>query len=187
MKPTDLVRNILEESRVQGSVQGSVQSNTQRVELISIQSPISFSSLSRIFNIARSSIGYRSIQDVKDTETVVLLRSVHEEHPWYGHRRLSWSLGWSYTRTRRLMKKFNILALVKKRKNFIKSADQNQEDMHGKEIETITGKSKIQNYLSKLCPRAPHTVWRSDFTHIIFQGIHLYLATVLDDYTKEVV
>jgi len=59
--------------------------------------------------------------------------------------------------------------------------------MHGKEIETVAGKSKIQNYLSKLSPIAPNIVWRSDFTHIIFRGVHLYLATVLDDYTKEIV
>ena len=179
MKPTDLVRSILEESEAQG--------NTQRVEWILIRSPVSSSILSRIFNIARSSIGYQNRQDMKDAGAVVLLQSIHYEHPWYGHRRLSWSLGWSYKRTRRLMKKSNIFALVKKRKNFIKPADQNQEDMHGKEIETTAWKSKIQNYLSRLCPIAPHTVWRSDFTHIIFQGIHLYLATVLDDYTKEVV
>jgi putative transposase len=59
--------------------------------------------------------------------------------------------------------------------------------MHGKEIETNTGKSQIQNYLRELCPIAPNIVWRSDFIHIIFKGIHIYLATVLDDYTKEIV
>jgi putative transposase len=38
-----------------------------------------------------------------------------------------------------------------------------------------------------ICPLAPNIVWRTDFTHIIFHGIHLYLATVIDDFTKEIV
>jgi putative transposase len=64
--------------------------------------------------------------------------------------------------------------------------------MHRKEI-TVIGEnglpitSKIANYLKNLCPIAPHIVWRSDFTHIILRGTHLYLATILDDYTKEIV
>ena len=180
MKLTDLVRNILEESNIQSD------KDTSFGQSISPKTILSHSLLSRIFHIARSSIRYQSIQEQKDILISTSLRSVHEEHPWYGHRRLSWSLGWSYKRTRRLMKKLNIFALIKKQKNWIKPWDQHQEDMHGKEIQTTTGKSKIQNYLSKLSPIAPNIVWRSDFTHIIFSGIHIYLATVLDDYTKEI-
>ena len=175
MKPTDLVRNILEES------------NTQSDQSVIPKNHLSQSILSRIFHIARSSVRYKSIQEQKDALVSTSLQSVHSEHPWYGHRRLSWALGWSYKRTRRLMKKFSIMALVKRRKNWIKPWDQGKQDMHGKEIVTTTGKSKIQNYLSKLSPIAPNIVWRSDFTHIIFHGIHIYLATVLDDYTKEIV
>jgi transposase InsO family protein len=55
--------------------------------------------------------------------------------------------------------------------------------MHGK----VTIGGKIENHLATMCPIAPHIVWRSDFTHIIYKNIHLYLATILDDFTKEVV
>jgi putative transposase len=59
--------------------------------------------------------------------------------------------------------------------------------MHGKIIGGSLSGSRIMNYLARLSPIAPHIVWRSDFTHIIYKGIHLYLATILDDYTKEIV
>jgi putative transposase len=45
----------------------------------------------------------------------------------------------------------------------------------------------IKNHLKLFCPITPHCVWRTDFTHIIFHGVHLYLATVLDEYTKKIV
>jgi transposase InsO family protein len=111
------------------------------------------------------------------------METLHEEHPWYGHRRIGWTLGWSPTKTRRLMQKFHISAVVQKRKRFMKPGDQKQADLHGKYI----GGVKIVNHLKSLCPLHPHIVWRSDFTHIIHQGTHLYLATVLDDFTKEIV
>jgi putative transposase len=121
--------------------------------------------------------------DIRDSDEKQKLQNIHTEHPWYGHRRIGWSLGWSMKKTRRLMKKFGIFALVKKWRKFIKSGDQKQEDMHGKYIGWI----KIMNHLKSLCPIHPHIVWRSDFTHIIYKWVHLYLATILDDFTKEIV
>lgn len=81
------------------------------------------------------------------------------------------------------MKQLHISALWQKKKNFVKPEDQKQSDMHGKSFKDVV----IWNPLKKLCPIAPHVVWRSDFTHIIYRGIHLHLATIIDDYTKEVV
>ena len=81
------------------------------------------------------------------------------------------------------MKKFCITALRKKARQFIKPDDQQKGDMHGKYI----GWVKIMNHLKSLCPIHPDVVWRSDFTHIIYHSFHLYLATILDDFTKEIV
>lgn len=120
------------------------------------------------------------MRDVKEYEK---LETLHEEHPWYGHRRVALALKWSEEKARRLMKKFGIVAKQKKSRKFIKSWDQKQDDMQGKFIGWIT----IMNRLKSLCPIRPHVVWRSDFTHIIYRGIHLYLATVIDDFTKEIV
>lgn len=76
------------------------------------------------------------------------------------------------------MRLCGITAQWKKKKSFLKPNDQKQPDMHQK---------GICNHLKHLCPIAPDIVWRTDFTHIIFFGVHLYLATILDEYTKKIV
>ena len=116
MKKTDFVREVYEENH---------NNSLHRV---------GYSIFSRIFSIARSSLQYTSLLDMKDEMEKQKLEILHTEHPWYGHRRISLGLNWSMKKSRRLMKKFNISALVRKRRNFIKSRDQKQEEMHGKYI-----------------------------------------------------
>lgn len=168
MKKTDFVRELLRES-----------------------TDLNKKFLSLLFHVARSSMIYASLLDIRDKKAKSILETLHREHPWYGHRRVGWTLGWCMNKTRRLMKKFGIHAKVRKRRSFIKKDDQNTENMHGVNPESITGipgsGTKILNYLTRLSPIAPNIVWRSDFTHVIYKGIHLYLATILDDYTKEII
>lgn len=139
--------------------------------------------LASLFHITRASMTYVSVLSIRDQKEESRLQDIHREHPWYGHRRIALALCWSKKKARRLMMKFGITAVHKKRKKWIKFADHNTREMHGKEVEGIP----IKNYLTSLCPIHPHVVWRSDFTHIIYHGIHLYLATVIDDCTKEIV
>lgn len=169
MKKTDFVRDLLKES-------------------IDLNKKL----LGSLFQITRSSMSYISKLSLRDQEICPSLQDIHEEHPWYGHRRIGWTLWFSMKKARRLMKKFGIIAKQKKSRSFIKPWDQKQEDMHGKKITIFWENglpitSIIANYLKSICPIAPHIVWRSDFTHIIFQWTHLYLATVIDDFTKEIV
>jgi hypothetical protein len=96
MKKTDFVREVYEENH----------NNALH--------PVGYSIFSRIFSIARSSLQRGSMMDIRDQDQKQKLDVIHEEHPWYGHRRIGWSLGWSMTKTRRLMKKFGISALMKK-------------------------------------------------------------------------
>lgn len=163
LKKTDLVRFIVEEN--------SVLHPTGR-------SPLNSSLLASIFHIARSSVRYVSRMMKWDEERRKQMTAVHGEHPFYGHRRLAWTLGWSYNKVRRLMHKFGIFAQRRKRKSFIKSGDIGKTDMHTQ---------WIKNWMKYICPIAPNSVWRTDFTHIIFHGVHLYLATILDDFTKEII
>jgi hypothetical protein len=97
MRKTDFVRDLLKES-------------------IDLNKKL----LSSLFHIARSSILYLSQLDIRDKSMENMLLAVHEEHPWYGHRRIGWKLGLSMKKARRLMKKFDITAKQRKRKNFIK-------------------------------------------------------------------
>lgn len=172
---------------------------------------VSHSHLHHRFWVARSSLLYQSRMHIRDAQEKEKLEQVHEEHPWYGQKRVAIALDWWIKKASRLMNKFHIRALVPKKNRWIKPNDQWQPDMHDEEWATtktewenwwphgakqkpIIGPNglpittKIKNYLkSLLSPIAPNVVWRSDFTHIIHGWVHLYLATVLDDYTKEIV
>ncbi len=79
--------------------------------------------LARLFGIARSSLHHDSAMKKKDEISRKEMEAVHGEHPWYGHRRIAWTLGWSMNKTRRLMKAFSITALVKKSRRWTKSED----------------------------------------------------------------
>jgi len=113
--------------------------------------------------------------DEKDALLKEDMERAHELHPWYGTRRMWWNFGWSRTKTRRLMKKFNIIALVKKKKKFSKPGDVWLPDT---DISNLTKDTKIWQ---------PFQVWRSDFTYLCYKWTLFYLATVLDVYTREIV
>jgi len=49
------------------------------------------------------------------------------------------------------------------------------------------GKSDIQNLLKDRCAIRPNAIWAGDFTYLSFHHSTLYLATVIDLYTREVV
>lgn len=131
--------------------------------------------LSLVLHVSRSLLYYKSKMDVKDGSLESNLQSLHKMHPWYGHRRIAWSMGVCFEKARRLMKKFSIQAKVRIRRKFSKAADIGLPD---------TG---ISNLTKWICPIHANVVWRTDFTHIIYQGVHLYLATVIDAYTREII
>lgn len=131
--------------------------------------------LCRTLYVARSLLYYQSKMEVKDVSLKSEMQSLHKVHPWYGHRRLAWSMGICFEKTRRLMKKFSIEAKVRIRRKFTKSADEGLPD------------TKIPNLTKDICPIRANVIWRTDFTHIIYHSTHLYLATVIDAYTREII
>jgi putative transposase len=84
-------------------------------------------------------------------------------------------MGICFEKARRLMKKFAIQAKVRIRKRFTKTADIGLPD------------TKIPNLTKDICPIRANVIWRTDFTHIVYYGVHLYLATVIDAYTREII
>jgi transposase InsO family protein len=47
--------------------------------------------------------------------------------------------------------------------------------------------TRIPNRLKEVCPIVPDFVWVGDFTCLVFYGTSVYLATVLDLFTREVI
>lgn len=73
------------------------------------------------------------------------------------------------------MRMRNIQPLSRKRKTWIKFADRNFCPL------------PIPNLTKERVALFPHEIWRSDFTHLYFRDEVLHLATIIDEYSKEIV
>lgn len=133
------------------------------------------SAIARSFRVARSTLYVKPRQPEKDKQLLTEVLSVLEEHPHYGHRRIALTLQRNHKPILRIMKKYGIKTKKKRRKYLRKRKD---------EKNLPTG---IPNRIKQLCPILPDAVWVGDFTYLIFYGTYIYLATVIDLYTREVI
>jgi len=121
--------------------------------------------------VSRSSLYYVPKQRAKDWKLKVCIEEALREHPSYGSRRLAQALRRNRKPIRRVMRLFGIKPYRRRGKKYRKS----------KAIRTFP------NLLLQLCPSYPHHVWASDFTELVFQGRTVYVATVLDLYTRRTI
>ncbi len=95
------------------------------------------------------------------------------KNPGYGSPRVAIALKINEKRAARVMKKFG-LRPARRSKTPYKPADQGRESL------------ALPCVLSTLSPIAPDVVWASDFTFICYRGSFVYLCTVIDVFTGEV-
>lgn len=131
--------------------------------------------LAKDLQVSRSSLYYKSTMTVKDERLKEQILTVMEAHPAYGHKRIALDLGYNKKRILRVMKKFQLTPLLQRGKKPFK-----KEDLGTPAIPCF-------NYQKNFCPLLPGIVWASDFTYLWFQGKFLYLATVIDIVSKEIV
>lgn len=130
--------------------------------------------IAEYFEISRSSLYYKDKLPSKDKLALIQIKKVMIQHPSYGHRRIAIELKMNKKRVRRIMKKYGLKPRLKRRKPRFKRNINN-------------GLIKYENIVSKICPIAPNVIWSSDFTYIRYRGRFIYLATVIDIFTKVVV
>lgn len=126
--------------------------------------------------ISRGMLYYRHKRPEIDEEVKHQIEAVLTEHKAYGHKRIAPELKLNKKRVLRVMKKFNIKPYRSRPKRPNKKGDA------GKAAE----KDAINVY-KLLCPICPNNVWVSDFTYIKFQGRFIYVATIMDMYTREII
>jgi putative transposase len=124
-------------------------------------------------NIPHSTFYYASILDSKDEELKLKIEKVLTKHPSYGHRRIAIELKINKKKIKRVMKKFDI----KPRRN-------RKKPRKSKGLGIF---ESSPNLLISLFPLFQNHLWVTDFTYIKWHGRFVYLATVLDLYTREVV
>jgi len=96
-----------------------------------------------------------------------------EQNPGYGSPRVAIALKINEKRAARVMRKFG-LKPARRSKTPRKPEDQGNAPL------------SHPNILGRLSPIAPNVVWVSDFTFISYKGEFIYLCTVIDAYTGEV-
>ena len=127
----------------------------------------------RLSGKSRSSFYYKRKQPTKDAALLEEIREVHERHPFYGYKRIAQELAVSHKRTYRLMRHHNIRARSSRKRH-----SKNQYS---------SNKTSLPNFLKDLTITEPNQVWAGDFTHFAWHRRTFYLATVIDQYTRQAV
>jgi len=131
--------------------------------------------LAKKLGVSRSSLYYKAKRDTLDEEMKKQILIVLGLHPSYGHKRIALEFGLNNKRIRRVMKKYGIKPYRRRSRIPRKKEDEGKVQVRWK------------NEIIGLCPIKPNIVWASDFTYIKFQGSFIYLATIIDIYTREIV
>ena len=123
-------------------------------------------------NIPRSSFYYISVLEEKDLSLKKKIEEVLESNPSYGHKRIALELNLNKKRIRRVMKKYNIRPRRKRRKPY--KSRNNEKSVAS------------PNLLVSLFPLYKNHIWITDFTYLKWRSGWVYVCTVIDLYTREV-
>jgi len=126
----------------------------------------------RISGISRAHLYYRHKLPAKDWKLKQEIELTLRKNRSYGHKRIAGHLGINKKRALRVMKIFGIKPYRRRGRKWRKSN---------------TNSVSFPNLLLTELPMFPNRIWASDFTHISFHGKTIYLATVIDLFTRTVV
>jgi len=127
--------------------------------------------LARELGVSRGSLYYKPRQPDKDWITKCQIEEVLRAHPSYGHKRLAIHLKMNKKKILRVMKLYGVKPY--RRRGTWKKV---------KKIKVV-----YPNLLLTECPSYENHMWATDFTYLSFQGTTVYVATVLDVYTRKIV
>jgi transposase InsO family protein len=119
--------------------------------------------------VSRASLYYVPTQEKKDWVLKIRMEEVLHEHPSYGARRLAQALSVNRKRTKRIMKKYGIKPYRR----------------HGRKYQKIKAKRHFPNLLIEIMPSYRGHVWATDFTELICHEKKIYVSTIIDLFTRE--
>jgi putative transposase len=126
----------------------------------------------RELGVSLRSLYYRRKKPDRDWQLKCCIEEVLREYPSYGHRRIAIHLHMNKKKVRRVMNLFGIKAYRRRGKKWKKT----------KNIKVV-----YSNILMTTYPVYPNHIWTADFTHLNFQGKVVYIATVMDLFTRRIV
>lgn len=130
--------------------------------------------LAKELGVSRGSLYYKPKLPAKDLKLKTEIEKVMADNKAYGHKRIAMALSINKKRVLRIMKLFN-LRPKRSRKKPNKPKDSDKEP------------TAVPNLLADTIVDAQNQVWACDFTYLPYFGKFLYLATVEDIFTRQVV
>jgi len=121
--------------------------------------------------ISRRSLYYVPKQPAKDWATKQLIETTLRDHPSYGHKRLAIHLKLNKKRVLRVMKLFGI-------KPYRRVAPK----LYKKPKDSV-----FPNLLVTETPLGIGDIYASDFTYLKYHGWWVYVTTILDVFTREII
>lgn len=128
----------------------------------------------KLAGCSRATLYYQSRMQAKDEalrrdiEIVMRTRAGHS----YGYRRIARTLTINEKRARRVMRLFGIKPYRRRGRKYRKAKPQDEV---------------YPNLLQLVTPSYEGCVWAADFTHLLFRGIDVSVATTIDLFTRKVV
>lgn len=136
--------------------------------------PKTKTALAQTLGVSRSSLYYRRIRPERDWTLKQRIEETLHEHPSYGSRRIALALRLNRKKIQRVMRIFGIHPYRRRRKRKYRRGN--------------PAFVPCENLLLAIqFPTLPHQVWVSDFTEFRFRGRKLFLATVMDLATRQIV
>ena len=126
----------------------------------------------RELGVSRSTLYYHPKQPEKDWMLKCCIEEVLRLHPSYGSRRIALHLKLNRKGVKRVMNLFGIKAYRRRGKKWKRTTN----------IKVI-----YPNLLLTTYPTYEGHIWATDFTYLPFRGRFVYVATVIDLYTRKIV
>lgn len=124
--------------------------------------------------LAKASFYYQDKLTSKDELLKEQILSVLSFNPSYGHRRIALALNLGKKRVRRVMRKYHIKPF-KRQARWRKRRDLGRKP------------APFLNLIKNTCPLKPNLIYVSDFTYIRYKSKYIYLATLMDLFSREIV
>ncbi len=131
--------------------------------------------LAKELGISRQSLYYKPKLPEKDLRLKTDIEKVMSDNKAYGHKRIAWALNINKKRALRVMKLFGLKPRRRRKRQPDKPQDLGQAPM------------AIPNLVKGIIIDAPNKVWVSDFTFLPYYGRFVYLATLEDVFTRQIV
>lgn len=136
-------------------------------------STLTKSNISRTAGLSRASLYYQPKQPYRDWTLKTKIEDALHAYPSYGHKRLAIHLQIGKSKVLRVMKIFGIKPYRRRGKKPFKKPSN----------ESLSYPNLLLNYF----PEAPGLIWVSDFTYLRFKNGFVYLATIMDLFSREII